>query len=196
VWLERAGCVAPAAWRARCDAGRTAAVLALAARGAPRSTSCGRLFDAIGSLLDCGDVASYEGEVAARLEALASEAAETPRSRPAPDQRVEIEAGSLVRDVVDGCAAGVARNVLARRFHDALADRLADVALGHARARAIGCVVLTGGCLQNRLLSERIAARIAAGGVEALRHRVLPPGDGGLAVGQATIAAARSRLDW
>jgi hydrogenase maturation protein HypF len=190
-WLDRARATPPRAWLARRDPAHLAAVRALAARGRPLTTSCGRLFDAVGSLLDCGDVASHEGEVAARLEALASAASEAPRTAPHAAAARAIECASLVRAVAEGALRGADRAALARAFHDALADRLAAAAVAHARALAIGAVALTGGCFQNRLLSERVAAALTAAGIEALRHRALPPGDGAIAVGQATIAAAR-----
>lgn len=190
VWLELAGAAAPAAWRARRDPARHAAVLALGRRAPHATTSCGRLFDALGSLLGCGDEASYEGEVAARLEALASDEPETAPAAPRPEAPSQIELAWLVRDAADGCAAGLAASLLARRFHDALGDRLADAAAAHARSRSLATVVLSGGCFQNRLLGDRITRRLAASGLEVLRHRRLPPGDGGIAVGQAAIAAA------
>jgi hydrogenase maturation protein HypF len=191
-WLERAGAAAPEAWRARRDPERLAAVRALARRAPNATTSCGRLFDAVGSLLGCGDEADYEGEVAMRLEALASEAPETPPSAPRLAAAPVVPVAALVREIAEGCAAGAAPARLARRFHDALADRLADAAAAHARARDLACVVLSGGCFQNRLLGERVARRLAARGLEVLCHRRLPPGDGGLAVGQAAVAAARN----
>jgi hydrogenase maturation protein HypF len=197
-WLARAfpdG--APAlAWNARRDPARLAAVARLAARSA-RTSSCGRLLDAAASLLGVCDVASHEAEAASALEALASEAEETPRTGAPPGAPVrEIEAASLIRALVAGLREGAPPAALARAFSDALADRLADAALAHARARAVGVVALGGGCFQSRLLSTRIADALRAGGVTVLRPRALPPGDGGLAVGQATVALARLAGRW
>ncbi|RIL04797.1 MAG: hydrogenase maturation protein HypF, partial [Proteobacteria bacterium] len=69
-------------------------------------------------------------------------------------------------------------------------------AAAHARARSLGVVALGGGCFQSRLLSERIASALHDAGLGVLRPRALPPGDGGLAVGQATVALARLADLW
>jgi hydrogenase maturation protein HypF len=198
VWLARAfpAGVPALHWNDRRDPWRLRSVLAIAASGvaSPPTSSCGRLFDAVASLLDLVDVASHEGEAALALESLASEA----RSFAAPVRNEEargdagtIEVASLVRDVVTGVLAGSPRAELARAFHEALASRLAAAAIAQARRDGIGAVALTGGCLQNRLLSESLAQHIAAAGLTPLRHRRVPPGDGGLAVGQLAVAAAQ-----
>jgi hydrogenase maturation protein HypF len=197
VWLARAFPTgAPSLpWHDRREPRLLRSVLAIAARGvaSPSTSSCGRLFDAIASLLDRVDVATYEGEAALALETLASEAplANPIDRRDAPAPGPVIEIASLVRDVVSGIQAGASRAALARAFHEALAARLAAAVIAHARRERLDAVVLTGGCLQNRLLSESLTRQIAAAGLLPLRHHVVPPGDGGLAVGQAAVAAAR-----
>ncbi len=197
VWLARAFPMgAPdLPWHGRRDPRLLRSVLAIAERGvaSPPTSSCGRLFDAIASLLDRVDVASYEGEAALALEALASEA---PRAGPnerraAPSPEPVIAIAPLVRDVVSGILAGTSRAVLARTFHEALAASLAAAAIAHARREGLDAVVLTGGCLQNRLLSESLGRQLEGAGLRALRHHLVPPGDGGLAVGQAAVAAAQ-----
>ena len=60
-----------------------------------------------------------------------------------------------------------------------------------ARAVAAERVALTGGCFQNRLLVERAVPRLRAAGIDVLLHRAVPPGDGGVSLGQIVIAAAR-----
>jgi hydrogenase maturation protein HypF len=195
-WLERAfpGGGAPAlAWHARQDAGALALLSQAARQGvnAPFTSSCGRLFDALASLLDCGDRSAFEGEAAMALEALA---ASSPPCELAigsvaeaidPGVAYEIACADLVRGLALDLARGAARAALARRFHDALAGRLAVHAAALAAARGVRSVVLSGGCLQNRLLAEALAGALVARGLEPLTHRRLPPNDGNLAVGQA-----------
>jgi hydrogenase maturation protein HypF len=80
---------------------------------------------------------------------------------------------------------GVGAPLIAARFHNALANVIVET------ARLIGAerVALSGGCFQNRLLTELAAARLRAAGHEALLHRQTPPNDGGVALGQVAVAA-------
>ena len=197
VWLARAfpEQVPALRWHGRREPWLLRSVLAIAARGtaSPATSSCGRLFDAVASLLDLVDVASHEGEAALALESLASEApplASQPRDRHARFAPQVIEIASLVRNLVSGLLAGASHASLARDFHEALATRLAGAAIAHAQREEFDAVVLTGGCLQNRLLSESLSRQITAAGLTPLRHHFVSPGDGGLAVGQVAVATA------
>jgi hydrogenase maturation protein HypF len=205
VWLARAfpqG--APALdWHARRDSRALRAVLGVAARGlaSPPTSSCGRLFDAVASLLGLADTVSYEGEAAMALESLATE---HPRAAPAGRVRADgpgaapasagsIPVADLVRTVALARARGEDAAAIARGFHEELAGRLAGAAA--RAAREVGCVqvALSGGCFQNRLLLDLVCGELEAAGLEPLRQRRVPPNDGGLAVGQAAVAAARLR---
>ena len=198
-WLERAfppGDAPRLPWHARRD-GALALLARAALRGvaSPPTSSCGRLFDAVGSLLDLGDVASHEGEVAMALESLAETAGDAfplGDGEPAPAPGGALPAADLVRDLVRARAAGAPAAALARGFHAALAARLASAAARAAECTGLREVVLSGGCLQNRLLAAELAARLRTAGLRPLLHRVLPPNDGALAVGQAAVAAARA----
>ena len=99
--------------------------------------------------------------------------------------------GALLRDL----SAGVSIGVVAARFHSGLAralmlmiDHLAT-ALGAERS---GRIVLSGGVFQNAILSAELIRRLEAGGRQVLRHSRVPANDGGLSLGQAVIAAART----
>jgi hydrogenase maturation protein HypF len=83
-------------------------------------------------------------------------------------------------------ARGADRGVIAARIHAGLVEAIAAVAREVDEPR----VVLSGGCMQNRLLLEGAAARLRAAGHEVLLHRQVPPNDGGIALGQAAVAAA------
>ena len=178
-------------WHGRQDTSMLALVAQASRRSlnAPQTSSCGRLFDAVASLLDCGDRTTFEGEAAIALEALATAAPVVARSGEAHvvDDAgcTAIPCGDLVRDVVCGAARHEPRNVLARRFHVSLAARLAARATALAAARGLQTVVLSGGCLQNRLLADSLLEQLTARGLRPLVHRRLPPNDGNLAAGQA-----------
>ena len=95
-----------------------------------------------------------------------------------------------MRELSLALADGRSPGDLARLFHARLATRLAAAAVAAARETGLDHVALSGGCFQNRLLLADLHARISAAGLTPLLHTRLPPNDGGLAVGQATLAAS------
>jgi hydrogenase maturation protein HypF len=96
----------------------------------------------------------------------------------------------LVMAVLGDLRRGVERGVIAARFHNALVDSIVAIAASVGAPR----VALTGGCFLNRLLIERATQRLRSRGFEVLLHRQVPPGDGGISLGQLAVAAARLRL--
>jgi hydrogenase maturation protein HypF len=155
------------------------------ARGvnAPLTSSAGRLFDAVAAILGLCQRTSYEGEAAMLLEAAAERAA-----TPLVPANVAEAAGGIVIDWRPTLRAIVAARDeagVASGFHDVLADAILAV----ARRIGIARVLLTGGCFQNAVLTERTAERLHRGGFEPHWHHRVPPNDGGLAAGQAAFAA-------
>ncbi|MGB6362637.1 MAG: carbamoyltransferase HypF, partial [Thermoanaerobaculia bacterium] len=100
---------------------------------------------------------------------------------------LELDWRPLVEAVLQDSRRGVEAGMIAARFHNSLVGAIVAV------ARAIGesRVALTGGCFQNRLLTERAARRLREAGFEVLLHRKVPPNDGGISLGQVAVAAAR-----
>ncbi len=162
-----------------------------AAKGinAPLSSSAGRLFDAVAAVLGlCPGAQTYEGEAAMRLESLAGqwpdrgafEFAQTgPGIDPAPIW------AAMHRQMSQGAPAAQ----IAWQFHAGLAAAFARKARALVESGEAKAVVLSGGCFQNALLLD-LTLR-ALGDVPVLTHRTTPANDGGLALGQAVIAAAR-----
>lgn len=153
---------------------------------APLSSSAGRLFDAVAAVLGLCAVQSYEGEAGALLEAQAAQAPAEPDFYAFDG----LDPAPIWPAILADLAAGTDIPRIARRFHLGLAQAFATearklVVAGRARA-----VALSGGCFQNALLTEMVCACLAD--LPVLTHRVLPANDGGLAFGQALIAAARS----
>jgi hydrogenase maturation protein HypF len=96
-----------------------------------------------------------------------------------------------VRALVAEVAERVPTAAVAARFHRTLAQVIVDAARRGRARLGIDCVALSGGCFQNRLLTETVLPLLEAEGFEVLRHRRVPPNDGGIALGQAAIAAHR-----
>ncbi len=156
---------------------------------APMSSSAGRLFDAFAAALGLVSGAqSYEGEAAMRLESLAMQVTEEVASYPMTSGAV-IDPGPLFRAWAQDLAAGVSPGMMAARFHAGLAQAFAATARDLVQSGAAKAVALSGGCYQNTTLLAMTVRALQ--GVPVLVHRTTPANDGGLALGQAVIAAAQ-----
>ncbi|MDX2483458.1 MAG: carbamoyltransferase HypF, partial [Pseudodonghicola sp.] len=151
---------------------------------APMSSSAGRLFDAFAAVTCFDGPQSYEGEAAMRLEALANSSQGQALGLPVTGG--EIDPAPLFRLVAQG---GKEAAELAYIFHASLAQAFAEQARALVATRQARAVALSGGCFQNALLLDLTVK--ALGDVPVLIHRKAPANDGGLAFGQALVAAAR-----
>ncbi|AKK26926.1 carbamoyltransferase HypF [Mycobacterium sp. EPa45] len=156
--------------------------------GCVPSTSMGRLFDAVASLLGVCQEVTYEGQAAVELEHLARRGHSSP---------LEFDIAGGVLDptpVIAGIVEGMRRDIpvtdLAAGFHHAVVRATTVVAGECARAAGISVIGLTGGVFANRLLLQGLRHSLTGRGFEVLCHRTVPCNDGGLALGQAAIAAA------
>jgi hydrogenase maturation protein HypF len=191
------------------------AIASMIERGvnAPLASSCGRLFDAVAAAIGlCRDRVQYEGQAAMMLEALATDDADIayPFDIVDADGLLQLDATSLWFALLEDLDT-VPSAVIAARFHAGLANALVSMVealqshhplsreAGEARPRALvpggregvyHQVALSGGVFQNRLLLDQASQRLEARGVRVLTHRSVPANDGGLALGQAVIAAA------
>jgi hydrogenase maturation protein HypF len=173
---------------------RARSLLAMIDRGvrSPWCSSAGRLFDAAAALVGVARVNTFEGEAAGRLEALAWRAADEREAYPvevrsAEAGAFEIDWGPAIRALLADRRRGVPAERIAARFHRALVAAI----LSGAEAAGRETVVLSGGCFQNRWLLEESIRRLRARGFRVYWNRHVPPGDGGLALGQLAVAAAR-----
>lgn len=160
-------------------------------RGGAMTTSCGRLFDGVASLLGLGGFNSYEGELPALLQAEAERAKPLKKTYP---YALERENGMIVLDMRLSVEAMLAdrrgRPERARAFHWTLANALLDMALALGRGAGTTTVALSGGVFQNILLLSMTVGLLERNGFRVLRQRRVPPNDGGVALGQAALAAA------
>ena len=161
---------------------------------APLTSSVGRLFDAVASILGVRHRARYEAQAAIELEALADPAADGayPVAIAGEDPAV-IDPGPLIRGVVADFRAGTPVPLIAGRFHAAVAAVVVQVCERIRASTRLGRVVLSGGVFQNVTLLRRVLPGLAAAGFEVFTHHVVPPNDGGIALGQAVVAEARLR---
>jgi hydrogenase maturation protein HypF len=169
------------------------AVARLAATGfsAPVTTSAGRLFDAVAALCGLSARVNYEGQAAVELEAACDRAERGAYEIPC-DEVLVLDPRPAIRAVARDVASGVSVGVVAARFHHGLAEATARACTVAAERHDLDRVVLSGGVFQNRVLLERTSAHLQQAGLRVLVPLRLPPGDGGIAYGQAAIAAART----
>jgi hydrogenase maturation protein HypF len=162
------------------------------------TSSMGRLFDAVSSLAGVCHRVAYEAEAAMRFEALARAAfAAEPGAatdvgyafRLPPPGESALDAGPVVAAVAADVLAGVPAGVVAARFHLAVAALVVDVAGAVREETGLGTVALSGGVFLNALLTVLCVERLEGKGFRVLRHRLVPPSDAGLALGQLVIAA-------
>jgi hydrogenase maturation protein HypF len=156
----------------------------------PVTSSAGRWFDAAAAALGLCDGQHEEAQAAMALEALAATLPATEAFRPLPQAGGVIDLRPLLAELFDLADAGQAA-AGARRFHDRLADSLAQAAITAAPAAGTRTVVFGGGCFFNRLLTERLRDRLLAAGLQVLQPKSVSIGDAGLALGQAWVAAQR-----
>ncbi|MBI3603312.1 MAG: carbamoyltransferase HypF [Nitrospirae bacterium] len=163
-----------------------------------RTTSTGRLFDATASLLGLCQVATFEGQAAMAVEFAAARYLETHRTGEPYTVSLLFDDGiagavpgwvadwrPMVQGILRDRRNGESVECVAYKFHDALAD----VIVRMAALAGLSRVVLTGGCFQNDLLARLARSRLERAGYSVYTHRLVPPNDGGLSLGQAMVAA-------
>lgn len=160
--------------------------------GCSPTSSMGRLFDAVSSLAGVCHRVAYEAEAAMRFEGLARAAIDDCDAPYAFGPELD------ARPVVAAAAADVLRGVdaatVASRFHLAVVAAVVGIARDARAATGLDTVALSGGVFLNALLTVRCTEQLAAAGFRVLRHRIVPPSDAGLALGQVVIGARRMEM--
>lgn len=151
---------------------------------APLTSSAGRWFDAAAGLLGVCAVQGYEGEAAMRLQTLAEKHGAVEPMQNGWRAGAQLDLSPVLAQLADCRDAGYG----AALFHATLSAALADWLWQAAHAQQLDTVALSGGCLLNRMLAERLGARLRNHGLRVLLPRRVPPNDGGIALGQAWVA--------
>lgn len=158
--------------------------------GVVMTSSAGRLFDGVAALLGVRLEVGYEAQAAIELEHRARLADRSVRLQIGAETGV-LTIGPMIRAMVGALRDGAEVNALALGFHEALADATALLVVRRAAQLGTGIVGLTGGVMQNKLLVERLSQVLERAGLVVLIHRLVPPNDGGLSLGQAVVGRAR-----
>jgi hydrogenase maturation protein HypF len=174
-----------------------AAITSMARRdlNAPRTSSAGRLFDAVAAILGVRDRINYEGQAAIELEQLAApaETGSYPAPAAAPADGGAIPTAGLIRAIVDDLHREVPREIIAARFHNTIAGLIARTCVIIRDQTGLQLVALSGGVFQNLRLLTSAVDQLESRGFTVLTHHQVPCNDGGISLGQAAIAAARDQ---
>lgn len=157
---------------------------------APQTSSMGRLFDAVAALIGVRAAVNYEAQAAIELEALVDGSANDCYSMVLREGLIDY--APLVHALIDDVLSGVEAGVVADRFHQSLVEVVSEICVRLRAESGLCQVALSGGVWQNMVLLDRTVGRLQSQGFEVLWHRKVPANDGGLALGQAIAAAART----
>jgi hydrogenase maturation protein HypF len=156
----------------------------------PLTSSAGRLFDTVSSLLGLRQVVSYEGQAAIELEMIADESEMSAYSWTLiSGDPSTIDLRPTVRQIVAECRRGVPVGVISARFHNTVAEMVAGTCDLLREQNGVNLVALSGGVFQNLFLLDRSCRTLEARGFTVLTHHRIPANDGGIALGQAVIAS-------
>jgi len=173
---------------------RAAADMAASGVNCPPSSSLGRWFDAVAHLAGIADANGYEGQAPMKLEAVAADGtADAYAFKLREAGPFVIDLRPMVEELAADLTAGAEAPGVAAKFHNTVWRFLAASANRAREATGLNVVALSGGCFANRYLTGRLAGRLVEDGFEVIRHRRIPCNDGGVALGQAVVAAATAR---
>jgi hydrogenase maturation protein HypF len=195
----RASCVL---FESRIPAGSSRTIRRMIDRrfNSPMTSSAGRLFDAVASLAGIRDAVNYEGQAAMQLEWLATgiepdgcypfDIGQAGDAAPTESSLV-IDTRPMIRAIAKDADAGIAPSRIARRFQTTLNEIICSVCDEVRNSCGVDDIVLSGGVFMNALLSSEATDRLTLENFRVYRHRLVPPNDGGLSLGQVAIAASQ-----
>lgn len=170
------------------------------------STSAGRLFDAVSAILGIRRQSSFEGEASTALQFAAEEFEQKGKlngneiwDNVQPviselEERCLLNTEALVKQIVEAKLQGTDSGALAYLFHQTLAEQIVAVCIEARKSSGRNKTALSGGVFQNRLLLHLTEERLGQEGFEVLRHHMIPPNDGGIAIGQAAYGMNRLQI--
>lgn len=161
----------------------------------PLTSSAGRMFDALSAILDICRERTYEGQPAIEVEGAANpdESSEYEFNLSQRKELMVINSADMLLRCMEDRDRGVSTDIISARFHNTLARATAEAVSSISRQSCITTVCLSGGCFQNRLLTERLVSFLREKDLTPILHRAVPPNDECISYGQTVIAGARKK---
>jgi hydrogenase maturation protein HypF len=167
----------------------------------PLTSSLGRLFDSVAALVGLRDTVTYEGQAAMELEMIAEEMPSRlyewhwdkngKEEEGSEETRYRISTVPLIKGIVQDLTEGVAPSEISARFHGTIIRMIAELTAVLGRETALNQVAFSGGVFQNAILLSGLSQALTHSGFEVFSHSEIPTNDGGIALGQALVAAAK-----
>ena len=158
----------------------------------PLTSSCGRLFDAISSLIGIKDEISYEGQAAMELESFCSSGiTEGYKFRTyKEEEKFIIDPQEIFINIIKDLKKGLDKKIIAAKFHNTVAEFTVDLCGKIRENTGINGIALSGGVFQNKYLTEKVIFSLEDKGFKVYIQRKVPPNDGGISLGQAVVAGS------
>jgi len=156
----------------------------------PLTSSCGRLFDAVSSLIGIRDEISYEGQAAMELESFCASGVKERYKFSIYKEGEEfiIDPQEIFMDIIEDLKKGIDKKVMAAKFHNTVAEFTVNLCCKIRKRTNLNKVTLSGGVFQNRYLIEKIISLLEKDDFQVYIQRKVPPNDGGISLGQAVVA--------
>ncbi|MFH1855642.1 MAG: hypothetical protein ABH836_00245 [Candidatus Omnitrophota bacterium] len=152
----------------------------------PLTSSMGRLFDAVSSIIGLCDVCGFEAEAAILLEKEAVENINDCYGYEITENKISVL--PMIRQIVEDLSGGMKTGVISAKFHNTIGEIVFETVRGISNVSGIKKIVVSGGCFQNNYLMNYIEKRFLDSGLELFKHNKYSTTDLGVSVGQAVIA--------
>ena len=156
----------------------------------PLTSSCGRLFDAVSSLIGIKDEVSYEGQAAMEMESICASEIEEGYGFNIYKENGEfiIDPNKIFKDIINDLKKGIKKEIIAAKFHNTIADFTVNLCSKIRKNTGINKIALSGGVFQNCYLVEKVIYLLEENNFQVYIQRKVPPNDGGISLGQAVVA--------
>jgi len=159
----------------------------------PLTSSCGRLYDAVSSLIGLRDKIAYEGQAAVELEMCQKLGEKGRYSWEIEEEngRLLLRTSDIIKSIVEDLKKGRTRGIISRRFHNTLIDMFTRMCMRLRDEKGIDQVAMSGGAFQNVTLLTALTRSLTSEGFGVFTQKIVPSNDGGLSLGQAVCGGLR-----